>query len=155
MLFRMAGGAQRDGVPIARLYADTTISSGPHMRGFGGRGFAAGDTRQLPDKSQVLHPAASVGLALVACHRVRDARRGHRSEITRGFAPQHSTRWIEPSGDWFAHHGVISRLARNAAFSANFPCGTGTSFVARIFSMTRSIKRLKLCNSRSSASMKA
>jgi hypothetical protein len=39
-----------------------------------------------------------------------------------------------------ANHGNISRLVRGAAFNANFPCRTGTSFVARIFSMTRSIK---------------
>jgi hypothetical protein len=37
-------------------------------------------------------------------------------------------------------HGTISRLARSAALNANLPCGTGPSFVARIFSMTRSIK---------------
>jgi|SRR6516165_7250528 len=33
MLFRMAGGAQRNGVAIARFHADTTIGSGPHMCG--------------------------------------------------------------------------------------------------------------------------
>ena len=33
MLFRMAGGAQRNGVAIARLHPDTTIGSGTHMRG--------------------------------------------------------------------------------------------------------------------------
>ena len=31
------------------------------------------------------------------------------------------------------HHGTISRLARSAAFDANLPCGTGTSFVANLF----------------------
>src|SRR5215475_10658768 len=152
MLFCMAVGAQRDGVAITRLYAGTPIGSGPHMGGLGGRGFAAGDAGQLPHKSEVLQPPARVGLALAASHRARDARRGHRSEITRGFAPQHSTRWIEPSADCFPGHGVISRLARNAAFSASLPWGTGTSLAAWIFSMTRSIKRLKLCNSRSRAS---
>jgi hypothetical protein len=33
MLFRMAGGAQRNGVAIARLPSYTTIGSCPHMRG--------------------------------------------------------------------------------------------------------------------------
>ena len=33
MLFRMAGGAQRNGVAIARLSRYTTIGSGPHMCG--------------------------------------------------------------------------------------------------------------------------
>ena len=33
MLFCMAGGAQRNGVAIARLPPDTTIGSSPHMRG--------------------------------------------------------------------------------------------------------------------------
>jgi hypothetical protein len=33
MLFRMAGGAQRNGVAIARLHPDTTIGSCTHMRG--------------------------------------------------------------------------------------------------------------------------
>ena len=33
MLFRMTGGAQRNGVAIARLPPGTTIGSCPHMRG--------------------------------------------------------------------------------------------------------------------------
>jgi hypothetical protein len=33
MLLGMAGGAQRDGVTITRFHPDTTIGSGPHMRG--------------------------------------------------------------------------------------------------------------------------
>jgi hypothetical protein len=33
MLFRMAGGAQRNGVAIARLHPYTTIGSCPHMCG--------------------------------------------------------------------------------------------------------------------------
>src|SRR5215469_10766300 len=148
MLLSVTGGAQRDGVAITRFYADTAIGSGSHMRGLGGRGFAARDARQLPDKSEVLHPSTKVWLALAASHRERDARRGHRLEIAGGFRARHSMKRMGPSGNWSANHGVISRLARNAAFNANFPCGTGTSFVARIFSMTRSIKRLKLCNSR-------
>ena len=34
MLFGMAGGAQWNGITIARLHSDTTIGSGLHMRGF-------------------------------------------------------------------------------------------------------------------------
>jgi hypothetical protein len=33
MLFRMAGGAQRNGVAIARLHPDTAIGCCTHMRG--------------------------------------------------------------------------------------------------------------------------
>jgi hypothetical protein len=33
MLFGMAGGAQRNGVAIARFDPYATIGSGPHMRG--------------------------------------------------------------------------------------------------------------------------
>ena len=33
MLLGMAGGAQRNGIEIARFHAHTTIGSGPHMRG--------------------------------------------------------------------------------------------------------------------------
>jgi hypothetical protein len=50
---------------------------------------------------------------------------------------------------WLLRHGTISRLARSAAFNANPPCGTGISYVARIFSMTLSIKKLKIRSSRS------
>jgi hypothetical protein len=32
MLFRMAGGTERNSVAIARLHSDTTIGAGPHMR---------------------------------------------------------------------------------------------------------------------------
>src|SRR5215469_9789017 len=143
MLLSVTGGAQWDGVAITRLYADTPIGSGPHMRRLGWRGFAARDARQLPDKSEVLQPPARVGLALAASHRARDARRGHRLEIAGGFAARCSMKQMGPSADCFPGHGVISRLARNAAFSASLPCGTGTSFVARIFSMTRSIKQVE------------
>jgi hypothetical protein len=76
MLFHMAGRAQRDGVAIARLHADTAIGSGTHMRGLGWCGFAAGDARQLPDKGQVLPPSTKIGLTLAARHRARDARGG-------------------------------------------------------------------------------
>jgi hypothetical protein len=51
MLFCMASGAQWNGVTIARFHPCTTISSGPHMRGFRWRCFAAGYARELTDKS--------------------------------------------------------------------------------------------------------
>jgi hypothetical protein len=34
MLFRMAGGTERNRVAITRFHSDTTISSGTHMCGF-------------------------------------------------------------------------------------------------------------------------
>ena len=37
-------------------------------------------------------------------------------------------------------HGTTSRLAWKAAFNAEFRRGTSTSFIARIFSITHSIK---------------
>jgi len=64
MLFGMAGGAQRNGVAIARFDRDTAIGSGPHMRGLRRRGFAAGDAGELTDKGQVLHPPTQVRLGL-------------------------------------------------------------------------------------------
>jgi hypothetical protein len=52
-----------------------------------------------------------------------------------------------------AHHGIASRLARSAALSANLLGGIGNSCVVRIFSMTLSIKKLKICSSLSSVLM--
>jgi hypothetical protein len=51
MLLRMAGGAQRNGVAIARLPPYATIGSCPYMRGIWWRCFAAGYAGQLADKS--------------------------------------------------------------------------------------------------------
>jgi len=51
MLFRMAGGAEWNGVAIARLYPYTTIGSCTHMSGVRRRCFAAGYARELTDKS--------------------------------------------------------------------------------------------------------
>jgi hypothetical protein len=55
MLFRVAGGTQRDGVAIAWFHPYPTIGSGPHMRGLRRRCFAAGYAGELTQKSQVLH----------------------------------------------------------------------------------------------------
>ena len=64
MVLGMAGGAQRNGVTIARLDPDTAIGSGPHMRGLRRRGFTAGDAGELADKGQVLHSPSQVRLRL-------------------------------------------------------------------------------------------
>jgi hypothetical protein len=50
MLVGMAGGAQRNGIAIARFHPHTTIGSCPHMRGVSRRCFAAGYTGQLTNK---------------------------------------------------------------------------------------------------------
>ena len=78
MLFRMAGAAQWDGVAVARLHPYTTIGSCTHMRGVRWRCFAAGDTGELTDKSQMLHPPTQVRLGLAARGAPGDARCGHR-----------------------------------------------------------------------------
>jgi len=51
MLFRMAGGAQWNGVAVAWLHPYTAIGSCTHMRVVRWRCFAAGDTGELTDKS--------------------------------------------------------------------------------------------------------
>ena len=76
----MAGGAERNCVAIARLHPYTTIGSGAHMRGFRGRGFAAGDARELADKSEVLLPTAQMRLGFWARYGAGDAGYGHRSK---------------------------------------------------------------------------
>ena len=48
MLFGMADGTQRNGVAITRFHRRTTVSTGADMRGFRGRGFAAGDGGHRP-----------------------------------------------------------------------------------------------------------
>jgi hypothetical protein len=47
----MAGGAQWNGVAIARLHSYTTIGSCAHMRGVCWRCFAAGHTGELTNES--------------------------------------------------------------------------------------------------------
>ena len=73
MLLGMAGGAQRNGVAIARPHPDTAIGSGPHMRGLRWRGFAAGDAGELADKGQVPHPPTQVRLGFAARYDAWDA----------------------------------------------------------------------------------
>jgi hypothetical protein len=80
VLFGMAGGTQRNGVPITRYHRRATVSSGAHMRGFRGRGFAAGDARELADKSEVLLPTAQMRLGFWARYGAGDAGYGHQSE---------------------------------------------------------------------------
>jgi len=128
MLLGMAGGAQRNGVAITRFDPDATIGSSAHMRGLRRRGSAASDARELTDKSQVLHPPTQVRLGFAARYDAWDAGCWHRFERISGCL----------SSGAVLVHGTVPRLARSAAFNANPPCGTGTSVVARIFSMTRS-----------------
>ena len=80
MLSCMAGGAERNCVAIARLHPYTPIGSGAHMRGFRGRGFAAGDARELADKSEVLLPSAQMRFGFRTRYGAGDAGYGHRSE---------------------------------------------------------------------------
>ena len=79
VLFGMAGGTQRNGVPITRFHSRATVSSGAHMRGFR-RGFTAGDARELADKSEVLLPSAQMRLGFWARYGAGDAGCGHRSQ---------------------------------------------------------------------------
>jgi hypothetical protein len=58
MLFRVASSAQRNGVAIARFHPNTTIGSGPYMRGLRWRCFAARYAGELTDKSQMLRRPA-------------------------------------------------------------------------------------------------
>jgi hypothetical protein len=80
MLFGMAGGTQRNGVAITRFHGRTTVSSGAHMRGFRGRGFTAGDARELADKSEVLLPSTQMRLEFRTRYDAGDAGCGHRSQ---------------------------------------------------------------------------
>jgi hypothetical protein len=80
MLFRMAAGAQRNGVAIGRLHSDPAVASRTHMRGLRWRCFAAGDTRKLTDKGQVLHMPVQVWLGLATRYGLGDARARHCSQ---------------------------------------------------------------------------
>jgi hypothetical protein len=79
MLFRMAGGAQRNSVAIARFYPYTTIGSCTHMCGVRWRCFAAGDAGELPDKSQVMHLPTQVRFGFASRYSAGNAGSGHRS----------------------------------------------------------------------------
>jgi len=80
MLSCMAGGAERNCIAIARLHPYTTIGSGAHMRGLRRRDFAAGDARELADKSEVLLPSAQMRFGFRARYGAGDAGYGHGSE---------------------------------------------------------------------------
>src|SRR5262249_17917194 len=110
------------------------------------RCFAAGDAGKFTHKRQVLHPPVRVRFELGARYAAWDAGDGHRSELLQApFVFGRAMMSIAESAFstlriWRLGHGVIARLVRSAAFNANFPCGTDISYVARIFSITRSIK---------------
>jgi len=80
MLFRVTGAAQWDGVAISGLHCHTTVGACTHMRGMGWRCLASGYAGQLPNKSQVLHAPAQVGLGLATRYGAGDAGSGHRSK---------------------------------------------------------------------------
>jgi hypothetical protein len=67
---------------------------------------------------------------------------GRRSRHNRRRCRGGDTRFVGPRDpeNGVTDHGTISRLAWSAALSANLLGGIGSSFVARIFSITRSIK---------------
>src|SRR5262249_52732434 len=97
----------------------------------------------------VLQPPIKVRFGLVARYGAGYAGSRHRSEeLPAHFALRRRASWItetasttfEAVGIRLLGHRMTSRLAWKAGFNAKFPCGTGTSFMARIFSITRSIK---------------
>jgi hypothetical protein len=131
------------------------------MRGLRGSRFAAGDAGKLSDKGQVLCVPPEIRLGLAARHYARDAGCGHElrhkfnevwslgsaptREIVATTVPDAAGRCPDETGDipqpqGLADHGLISTLARSAALSASLLGGIGSSFVARIFSITRSMK---------------
>ena len=124
VLFGMAGGTQRNGVPITRFHSRATVSSGAHMRGFR-RGFTAGDARELADKSEVLLPSAQMRLGFWARYGAGDAGCGHRSQELTARVSGCAFTIPELVNIGLGGHRPVSRLASSAAFNANLPCGAG------------------------------
>jgi hypothetical protein len=118
--------------------------------------FAVGDAGKLPDKSQVPYPPTHIRLGFAGRQGAGDAGAGIgvRNCLGVGFGRVISSdsRYRKSN---FSVYGTVSRLARKAAFNAKLPRAIGTSYVPRIFSMTRSIKKLKICSSRSRTLMNA
>jgi len=96
VLFCMAGGAQRNGVAIARLPPYTTIGSCPHMRGVRWRCFAAGDTGSWRTKARCCPPKqVRLGLGRLLVLGMREmgiALRNRRSVVVHD-----GLRWCGPS----------------------------------------------------------
>jgi hypothetical protein len=69
MLFRVAGGAQRNGAAIARLHPYAAIGSCTHMRGVRWCCFAASDGGKLTDKSEMLYSPTQIWLGLAVRYR--------------------------------------------------------------------------------------
>jgi hypothetical protein len=118
VLQRVTVAAERYGIAIRRLHSGAAVRPRANMRCFRGSCFTTDHARKLSNKGQVSHALAEVRLWLGAGHGTGNAR--CRQNV--------------------AAQGVISRLAYSAAFSASLPGGIGSSFVAQIFSITRSMK---------------
>jgi hypothetical protein len=118
MLQRVTVAAERYGIAIRRLHSGATVRSRANMRRFRGSCSTTDHARKLSDKGQMLHAPPEVRLRLGASRGAGNA--GCRQNV--------------------AAQGAISRLAYSAAFSASLPGGIRSSFVAQIFSITRSMK---------------
>jgi len=118
VLQRVTVAAERYGIAIRRLHSGATVRSRANMRRFRGSCSTTDHARKLSDKGQVSRALPEVRLRLGAGHRTGNT--GCRQNA--------------------AAQGVISRLAYKAAFSASLPGGIRSSFVAQIFSITRSMK---------------
>jgi hypothetical protein len=118
VLQRVTVAAERYGIAIRRLHSGATVRSRANMRRFRGSCSTTDHARKLSDKGQVLHALPEVRPRLGAGHGTGNA--GCRQNV--------------------ADQGAISRLAYSAAFSASLPGGIRSSFVAQIFSITRSMK---------------
>ena len=118
VLQRVTVAAERYGIAVRRLHSDATVRSRANMRCFRGSCSTTDHARKLSDKGQVLHALPEVRLRLGARRGTGNA--GCRQNV--------------------AAQGAISRLAYSAAFSASLPGGIRSSFVAQIFSITRSMK---------------
>ena len=114
VLQRVTVAAERYGIAMRRLHSGATVRSRANMRRFRGSCSTTDHARKLSDKGQVLHALAEVRL------RLGTGNAGCRQNV--------------------AAQGAISRLACSAAFSASLPGGIRSSFVAQIFSITRSMK---------------
>jgi hypothetical protein len=118
VLQRVTVAAERYGIAVRRLHSDATVRSRANMRRFRGSCSTTDHARKLSDKGQVLHAPAEVRLWLGAGNGTGNA-------------------GCRQNG---AAQGAISRLAYSAAFSASLLRGIGSSLVAQIFSITRSMK---------------
>jgi hypothetical protein len=150
MLSGVTGGAQWNGVAIARLDPDPTIGSCRHMRASAGAALpqATQGSCRTKARCRTRLPTSGLGLPGDRMRGIWAAGIGVRNCWRVGLSCS-----ISSASAAYKIHWTVSRLARNAAFNPRLPCGTGTSYVVRIFSTTRSIKKLNICSSRSRALM--